>query len=211
MKAAQSIGYFIRQLRLDVRRYSLLPFAPGRVYVQHPKPWRSPTSTFNNLSIPYSTRTQTHDEILTQKTPPGASFAPEKDLLDTSSPSSPTKSPNVETPDANAFAANIKNQRPSYQIHFTCKPCGFRSAHEISKHGYHSGSILVTCPSCKNRHVISDHLKVSTSCPLSSGSIHCLSLYKAPILCGIENRYEIYLLIDYYNRYFPTLPLTLKT
>ena len=55
-----------------------------------------------------------------------------------------------------------KNERPSYLIQFTCKPCGTRSTHQISKQGYISGSILVTCPSCKNRHVISDHLKVCT-------------------------------------------------
>lgn len=30
----------------------------------------------------------------------------------------------------------------------------------ITKHGYHRGTILIKCPSCSNRHVISDHLRI---------------------------------------------------
>ena len=48
----------------------------------------------------------------------------------------------------------------AYEITFTCKPCKHRSAHRITKQGYHKGTVLITCPECKNRHVISDHLKV---------------------------------------------------
>ncbi|PHH88060.1 hypothetical protein CDD83_8045 [Cordyceps sp. RAO-2017] len=47
-----------------------------------------------------------------------------------------------------------------YQISFTCVPCSFRSHHNISKQGYHFGSILISCPECRNRHVISDHLNI---------------------------------------------------
>lgn len=47
-----------------------------------------------------------------------------------------------------------------YQMSFTCVPCSHRSHHNISKQGYHTGSILITCPSCRNRHVISDHLNI---------------------------------------------------
>ncbi len=30
----------------------------------------------------------------------------------------------------------------------------------MSKQGYHHGSILIACPGCSNRHVISDHLRI---------------------------------------------------
>ncbi len=49
---------------------------------------------------------------------------------------------------------------PYYELTFTCVPCGTRSAHKISKQGYHNGSVLITCPECRNRHVISDHLGI---------------------------------------------------
>jgi superfamily II helicase len=52
---------------------------------------------------------------------------------------------------------------PSMEITFTCKPCYRRSTHRISKHGYFKGSVLITCPNCKARHVITDHLKVRTT------------------------------------------------
>ncbi|KAL1976242.1 hypothetical protein VTN31DRAFT_2524 [Thermomyces dupontii] len=51
---------------------------------------------------------------------------------------------------------------PAYKITFTCKPCGHRSSHYMSKHGYHKGTVLIACPSCKNRHIISDHLGIFT-------------------------------------------------
>ncbi|KAI9738763.1 MAG: hypothetical protein M1834_008270 [Cirrosporium novae-zelandiae] len=53
-----------------------------------------------------------------------------------------------------------QEQEPAYELTFTCKPCGSRSSHRISKQGYHKGTVLITCPGCKNRHVISDNLKI---------------------------------------------------
>ncbi|KAK1999606.1 DNL zinc finger protein [Colletotrichum falcatum] len=49
---------------------------------------------------------------------------------------------------------------PHYQLDFTCVPCDTRSRHKVSKQGYHHGSVLITCPSCHNRHIISDHLGI---------------------------------------------------
>jgi protein import protein ZIM17 len=53
-----------------------------------------------------------------------------------------------------------RDQVPAYELTFTCKVCSTRSSHRISKQGYHDGTILISCPGCKNRHLISDHLKV---------------------------------------------------
>ncbi|EPE26172.1 hypothetical protein GLAREA_02084 [Glarea lozoyensis ATCC 20868] len=53
-----------------------------------------------------------------------------------------------------------KPVKPEYWITFTCTPCSHRSSHKISKQGYHRGSVLITCPECRNRHVISDHLQI---------------------------------------------------
>jgi hypothetical protein len=39
-----------------------------------------------------------------------------------------------------------------YLLTFTCKPCNTRSTHKVTKVGYHCGSVLITCPECKNRH-----------------------------------------------------------
>ncbi|KAK3396284.1 DNL zinc finger-domain-containing protein [Sordaria brevicollis] len=52
------------------------------------------------------------------------------------------------------------SQVPHYELTFTCIPCDFRSKHKVSKQGYHHGSVLIACPNCRNRHVISDHLKI---------------------------------------------------
>ncbi|KAH0289760.1 zf-DNL-domain-containing protein [Aureobasidium namibiae CBS 147.97] len=53
-----------------------------------------------------------------------------------------------------------REEVPSYEMTFTCKACSIRSSHRMSKQGYHHGTILITCPGCKNRHLIADHLKI---------------------------------------------------
>lgn len=79
-------------------------------------------------------------------------------LTSSSAASHPAPSSASSTVSSEAPPEPIK--RPSYQLTFTCKPCKERSTHEISKQGYHYGTVLITCPGCKNRHAISDHLKV---------------------------------------------------
>ena len=64
-------------------------------------------------------------------------------------------------PSAPASPTSTPSERPpSYELTFTCKPCRHRSTHVVSKQGYHKGTVLITCFECKNRHVISDHLKI---------------------------------------------------
>ncbi|KIW29954.1 uncharacterized protein PV07_05738 [Cladophialophora immunda] len=65
----------------------------------------------------------------------------------------------LSVPGAKPQPAEARDE-PSYELSFTCKPCLYRSTHRITKHGYHQGTVLVTCPSCKARHVIADHLKI---------------------------------------------------
>ncbi|TQS32130.1 hypothetical protein Golomagni_07561 [Golovinomyces magnicellulatus] len=79
-------------------------------------------------------------------------------------PSSTPKKPNVPEHKLSSEPKS-EGERPDinpayYQLSFTCMPCSHRSHHNISKQGYHTGSILITCPSCRNRHVISDNLNI---------------------------------------------------
>lgn len=56
--------------------------------------------------------------------------------------------------------AERRKTEEAYRIKFTCKPCGHRSSHRMSKQGYHRGTVLIQCPSCQSRHIMSDHLGV---------------------------------------------------
>ncbi|KAJ5908853.1 hypothetical protein N7495_001535 [Penicillium taxi] len=56
--------------------------------------------------------------------------------------------------------AERRAKEEAYQVTFTCKPCGERSTHRMSKQGYHRGTVLIQCPSCESRHVMSDHLGI---------------------------------------------------
>lgn len=84
-----------------------------------------------------------------------------QDAESSSSPPKPARFQVPQPPKAEEQSKAVK--QPSYELTFTCKPCGERSTHQVSKQGYHFGSVLISCPGCKNRHVISDHLSVSLS------------------------------------------------
>ena len=107
----------------------------------------------------------TYPQRLSQRLP-GLSFATVRHNSNSSSPSSGEKPLTDRQASAQTDAQNEeqnrlrREQEPAYQISFTCKPCGNRSSHRMSKHGYHKGTVLIRCPSCENRHVISDHLNI---------------------------------------------------
>ncbi len=71
------------------------------------------------------------------------------------------QSPIKSSKDDSKNGDRIKIDKPSLLLAFTCKKCGTRSSHIISKQAYLTGSVLVQCPGCKNRHLIADHLNVS--------------------------------------------------
>ncbi|KAK5169088.1 uncharacterized protein LTR77_006397 [Saxophila tyrrhenica] len=53
-----------------------------------------------------------------------------------------------------------KALEPAYELTFTCRKCMNRSSHRVTKQAYHFGTTLITCSGCKNRHLISDHMKI---------------------------------------------------
>ena len=75
----------------------------------------------------------------------------------------PPAAPAVPAAVPSLGAGRSKEDAPAYELTFTCKRCAERSTHRVSKQGFHHGTVLITCPGCKNRHLISDHLKVSCS------------------------------------------------
>ncbi|KAF2807710.1 zf-DNL-domain-containing protein [Mytilinidion resinicola] len=72
----------------------------------------------------------------------------------------PSAQPPAVSPGKSPESRLERDKVPSYDMTFTCKKCDTRSSHRISKQGYFHGTVLVTCPGCKNRHLIADHLKI---------------------------------------------------
>ncbi|KAK3362294.1 DNL zinc finger-domain-containing protein [Lasiosphaeria hispida] len=74
--------------------------------------------------------------------------------------SEPAPAPSVPIVSSDPWPSESVRKAPHYELTFTCKPCSKRSRHKISKQGYHHGSVLVTCPGCRSKHVITDHLRI---------------------------------------------------
>ncbi|KAK1757930.1 DNL zinc finger-domain-containing protein [Echria macrotheca] len=123
----------------------LLPAAP-RLLAKFP----SSTHSINRLS-----RAATRPRPFLPSRPP---IHPASVRFQHTIPRPPTRT--AQNPSSSESSEQKPSPPPQYELTFTCRPCNHRSRHRVSKHGYHHGSVLVTCPSCKNRHVISDHLRI---------------------------------------------------
>jgi protein import protein ZIM17 len=49
-------------------------------------------------------------------------------------------------------------QRRDLVMMFTCTVCDTRSTKAMSRQAYETGVVIVSCPGCKNNHLIADHL-----------------------------------------------------
>ena len=144
MKADHTLSAIFRQLRPALRQ-------PRPTY-SHPRP----LSQLAPLRHPSSLRPcNTPKRGITEIPSPLHSLRSRRISGSASAPSSAV----AQSPDYPSDT-QITPETPAYELTFTCKPCKHRSTHRISKHGYHKGTVLITCPECSNRHLISDHLKV---------------------------------------------------
>lgn len=171
MKALQSLSLLIRQMRPS-HSHSFLP-VPFLFYhppvtplsvsqsnrILHPPQTRyNSTKTSSEEAPQNNTSTRSAEDTSTSEVPkPFAAIKPGDD-----SPLLPHEALDRRhpTPPQPKGRFLLSETEPGYHLVFTCKPCGVRSEHQISKQGYHNGTVLITCPGCKNRHVISDHLKI---------------------------------------------------
>lgn len=110
-----------------------------------------------------STQPLRSGSVLTSSLPRQRIFAHTQLRYNSNTPRPLTQSSKTQSEqEAEWEAANQERRKneEAYRITFTCKPCGHRSAHRMSKQGYHRGTVLIQCPSCASRHVMSDHLGV---------------------------------------------------
>ncbi|KZT25145.1 zf-DNL-domain-containing protein [Neolentinus lepideus HHB14362 ss-1] len=69
-------------------------------------------------------------------------------------------SPPSSGPPSGSSSQELGQLEPSLSLTFTCTVpnCSHRSSHTFTKRAYEKGIVIVTCPGCKNRHLIADHL-----------------------------------------------------
>ena len=145
MKTDNTLLTIFRQLRRSLRQ-------PHAAY-SYPRPF-SQLAPFRHPRIPRLSRTPQRSLLIPSL--PIPPFQTRRVSDSTSAPSS-VVAHSSEYPSSAEIPTEVP---PAYQLTFTCKPCSHRSTHNVSKHGYHKGTVLITCPECSNRHIISDHLKV---------------------------------------------------
>ena len=51
----------------------------------------------------------------------------------------------------------VRAEEDAYALLFTCRVCETRTARRVSKSAYHTGTVLIRCPGCRNMHLIADH------------------------------------------------------
>ncbi|KAL9021451.1 MAG: hypothetical protein Q9185_001348 [Variospora sp. 1 TL-2023] len=145
MNSRNTLSLLLRQLR---------PRPHSKTSTSLPQPqlaFNRATSTIKSISS-LTVRSEHHPQPLCS--------ASTHRFLHTSPPSHSSPPASVPTTDPSTAPPQQQEQPPQYQLTFTCKPCAHRSTHTISKHGYEKGTVLVACPECKNRHLVSDHLKI---------------------------------------------------
>lgn len=165
MKTSYRLKTTVHQLRLPANHVSNSITAHTRLFSQIAPARQAPNSftpKLTNITPLIEKRRNRAEAFLipkgicrllsTNKTIPGLSFS-SSDESSLAKAHSIAQAPTIPLEDHEA-------PKLEYDLTFTCKPCGHRSSHRVSKHGYHVGTVLITCPGCKNRHVISDHLRV---------------------------------------------------
>ncbi|KAJ5195344.1 uncharacterized protein N7498_008782 [Penicillium cinerascens] len=139
------------------------PFAQGLRPVRSLLSYTSLTSTRSPSSRLFSQLSQVHHALSKPSLARPARILPLNTIRHNSTSRPLTKDPasrNETDAEREAKNAERRKNEEAYRITFTCKPCGERSSHRMSKQGYHRGTVLIQCPSCQNRHVMSDHLGV---------------------------------------------------
>ena len=150
----------------------LLTVQPLRSSLKPPRASSLTTTRFNTVLYPLGsfsrfTKDYTSSRTFASTTTSSLSREPQPSSPTAELPhhlNPPPSSPNPNQPGPYrepTSETSFKAEPPAYDLTFTCSPCKKRSTHRISKQGYHKGTVLITCPECKNRHLISDHLKVS--------------------------------------------------